>query len=38
MVVDAAKVLGQRFPLRLGHADLMRDEAAVRVLVEHVGL
>jgi hypothetical protein len=38
MIVDAVKVLGRRFPLSLGHADLMRDEAAVRVLVDHVGL
>jgi hypothetical protein len=38
MVVDAVKVLGQRFPLGLGHADLMRDEAAVRVLVDRIGL
>jgi hypothetical protein len=38
MVVDAVKVLGRRFPLSLGHADLMRDEAAVRVLVDDLGL
>lgn len=38
MVVDAAKVLGRRFPLGLSHSDLMRDEAAVRVLVDHLAL
>lgn len=38
MIVDAARVLGRRFPLSLGHADLMRDEAAVRVLLDHVAL
>jgi hypothetical protein len=38
MVVDAVKVLGRRFPLSLSHSDLMRDEAAVRVLVDHLGL
>lgn len=38
MVVDAVKVLGRRFPLSLGHADLMRDEAAIRVLADEVKL
>lgn len=35
-VTNATKVLGRRFPLDIGHADLMRDESAVRVLVDHI--
>jgi hypothetical protein len=37
MIVGAVKVLGRRFSLDLGHADLMRDDSAVRVLVDHIG-
>ncbi|GAA2515910.1 hypothetical protein [Winogradskya humida] len=34
-VVNAAKVIGSRFALEVGHADLMRSDSAVAVLEEH---
>jgi hypothetical protein len=33
-VVNATKVVGRRFPLEVGHADLMRSDEAVRILRE----
>jgi hypothetical protein len=33
-VLNATKVIGRRFPLEIGHADLMRSDEAVRILRE----
>jgi hypothetical protein len=33
-VLNATKVIGRRFPLEIGHADLMRSDQAVRILRE----
>jgi hypothetical protein len=33
-VTDAVKVVGRRFPIEIGHADLMRSDPAIQVLLE----
>ena len=35
-VVNASKVIGQKFPLDVGHVDLMRSDAAVGALLDRV--